>query len=73
MNMQYFNQDSEVIKINNLALIPESCYLVTDTDEKPEGFSVLVGRAGDLSVYAYGEDAVLYHEQVTHKNSQNKG
>lgn len=67
MNMQYFNQDSEVIRISRPEMIPESCYLVTDTDIKPQGYAVLVGRAGDLSVYAYGEQTVLYHEQVVKK------
>lgn len=65
MNMQYFNQDSEVVRISSPELVPDSCYLVTDTDVKPDGYAVLVGRAGDLSVYACGEEAVLYHEQTT--------
>lgn len=67
MNMQYFNQDRKVMHISNIELAADSCYLVTDNNIKPAGYAVLVGRSGNLSIYAYGEQAVLYHEQATKK------
>ncbi len=62
MNMQYFNQGSEVVHVKDISSIPESCYLITDSDVNPGGYAVLIGRVADISVYAYGEQTVLYHE-----------
>ena len=70
MNMQYFNQDSEVVHINDISYLPDSCYLVTDLDVKPQGYAVLVGRVMDISVYAYGEQTVLYHQAAVKKLQQ---
>ncbi len=67
MNMQYFNQNSEVVHMDDISSIPESCYLITDSDVKPRGYAVLIGRVADISVYAYGEQTVLYHEAATEK------
>ncbi len=70
MNMQYFNQSNEVVHVNNISSIPESCYLITDSDVKPKGYAVLIGRVADISVYAYGEQTVLYHEGTAEKEQQ---
>ena len=70
MNMQYFSQNSEVVHIEDLSLMPDNCYFVTDTEVKPRGYAVLVGREDNVSVYVYGEDATLYHESAASKNNQ---
>lgn len=70
MNMQYFNQNNEVVHVDNISFLPESCYLVTDSDIKPQGYAVLIGRVADVSVYAYGEQTVLYHEATIKKEQQ---
>lgn len=61
MNLQYFNQNCEVMYISDESLIPDDCFVVSERSVGSDGLSVLVGRENGINIYVRGAETLLYN------------